>query len=91
MKVIPVPFSTEEENVLIHTKEVLELGRPIISIPIKIEKLLTSLKTCQSDDPGKLDKEATSYDSVLDAFRLGLQIFKLKEERDVAQFHSVTH
>jgi hypothetical protein len=29
---------------------------------------------------GKLDKEATSYNNVLDAFRLSLQLFRLKEE-----------
>jgi len=33
-----------------------------------------------ADDLGKLDKEATSYDNVLDAFRLLLQMFKLKEK-----------
>lgn len=29
---------------------------------------------------GKLDKESTSYDNILDAFRLSLQMFKLKEK-----------
>jgi hypothetical protein len=65
---------------LIHTKELLEFERPVIAMNPKYEKLLTSLRTCQSDDLGKLDKEATSYDNVLDAFRLSLQMFKLKEE-----------
>ena len=31
---------------------------------------------------GKLDKDATSYDNVLDAFRLSLQMFKLKEKEN---------
>lgn len=81
MKVIPVPFSTEGRSMLIHTKELLEFENPIIAIPGRYEKLITSLRTCQSDDSGKVDKEATSYDNVLDAFRLSLQMFKLKEER----------
>ncbi|MGA8917005.1 MAG: hypothetical protein WB474_13545 [Nitrososphaeraceae archaeon] len=35
------------------------------------------MRTAISDDLGKLDKEATSYDN---AFRLSLQMFKLKEK-----------
>ena len=80
MKVVPVPFSTEGKNMLIHTKELLEFETPIVAINSKFEKLTTSLRTAISDDLGKLDKEATSYDNVLDAFRLSLQMFKLKEK-----------
>jgi hypothetical protein len=80
MKVVPVPFSTEGKNMLIHTKELLEFQTPILAINPKFEKLTTSLRTAISDDLGKLDKEATSYDNVLDAFRLSLQMFKLKEK-----------
>ena len=79
MKVVPVPFSTEGKNMLIHTKELLEFETPIVAINPKFEKLTTSLRTAISDDLGKLDKEATSYDNVLDAFRLSLQMFKLKD------------
>jgi hypothetical protein len=46
------------------------------------EKLTIALRTAISDDMGKLDKEATSYDNVLDAFRLSLQMFKLKEKEN---------
>jgi hypothetical protein len=81
MKVVPIPFSTEGRSMLIHTKELLEFETPIVAINQRFEKLITSLRTCQSDDSGKLDKEATSYDNVLDAFRLSLQMFKLKEEQ----------
>jgi hypothetical protein len=82
MKVVPVPFSTEGKNMLIHMKELLESEDPIIAINPKFEKLTTSLRTAISDDLGKLDKEATSYDNVLDAFRLSLQMFKLKEKEN---------
>lgn len=88
MKVVPIPFSTEGKNMLIHTKELLEFERPIVAIGPKFEKLITAIRTCQSDDLGKLDKEATSYDNVLDAFRLSLQMFKLKEERSSASLAS---
>jgi uncharacterized membrane protein YgaE (UPF0421/DUF939 family) len=80
MKVVPVPFSTKGKNMLIHTKELLEFESLILAINPKFEKLTTSLRTAISDDLGKLDKEATSYDNVLDAFRLSLQMFKLKEK-----------
>jgi hypothetical protein len=90
MKVVPVPFSTEGKNMLIHTKELLEFETPILAINPKFEKLTSSLRTAISDDWGKLDKEATSYDNVLDAFRLSLQMFKLKEkERDNILFATV--
>ena len=46
----------------IHTKELLEFETPIEAINPKFEKLTTSLRTAISDDLGKLDKEATSYD-----------------------------
>jgi hypothetical protein len=80
MKVVPVPFSTEGKYMLIHTKEILEFESPIVAMNSKFKKLKTSLLTLISYDPGKLDKEATSYDNVLDAFRLSLQMFKLKEK-----------
>jgi hypothetical protein len=80
MKVVPVPFSSEGKNMLIHTKELLEFETPIVAINPKFEKLTTSLRTAISDDLGKLDKEATSYNNVLNAFRLSLQLFRLKEK-----------
>jgi hypothetical protein len=80
MKVVPVPFSMEGKYMLIHTKELLEFETPIVAMNHKFKKLKTSLRTPISDDSGKLDKEATSYDNVLDAFRLSLQTFKLREK-----------
>ncbi len=80
MKVVPVPFSTEGRSMIIHAKELLEFETPIIAINPRFDKLTTALRTAVSSDDGKLDKEATSYDNVLDAFRLSLQMFKLKEK-----------
>ena len=77
MTVIPVPFSTEGKNMIVHTKELLEYERPFIAINPKFDKLITSLRTAISDDLGKLDKEATSYDNVLDAFRLAIKGIKM--------------
>jgi hypothetical protein len=80
MRVVPVPYSKERKNILIHTKELLEFESPILAINPKFEKLTTSSRTAISDDLGKLDKEATSYDNVLDAFILSLKMIKLKEK-----------
>ena len=66
---------------LIHTKELLEYeARPLIGINSKFDKLITALRTAVSDDMGRLDKEATSYDDVLDSFRLALKHFRIKKK-----------
>jgi len=84
MNVIPVPFSTAAMDMLVHTKELLEYERPLIAINPSFTKLITSLRTAISDDLGKLSKEDTSYDNVLDAFRLALKGIKVvKKEREV--------
>jgi hypothetical protein len=38
-----------------------------------IPKLVSALRTAVAKGEGKLDKEATSHDDLLDAFRLSLQ------------------
>jgi hypothetical protein len=84
MTVVPVPFSTEGKNMIMHTKELLEHERPLIAINPKFEKLVTSLRTAISDDLGKLDKDETSYHNVLDAFRLALKGINLvKKEKQI--------
>lgn len=53
------------------------------NLDIEILSLITSLRTCISDDLGKVNKEQTSYDDLLDAFRLALKGINLvkKEAR----------
>lgn len=81
MTVIPVSFNTEAKNMLIHTKELLEYeARPLVGINQKFDKLITALRTAVSNDRGVLDKERTSYDDVLDSFRLALRHFKIKSK-----------
>lgn len=83
MTVIPVPFSTSAKYMLMHTKELLEYEKPLIAINPKCDNPITSLRTAISSDDGKLDKEQTSYDNVLDAFRLALKGIKIvKKEID---------
>ena len=81
MTVIPVPFNPEAKNMLIHTKESLEYEkRVLVGIHPKFDKLIVALRTAVSGDQGKLDKDSTSYDNVLDAFRLALRHFRIKSK-----------
>jgi hypothetical protein len=84
MNVIPVPFSIAAKDMPVHTKELLEYERHLIAINPTFTKIITSLRTAISDDLGKLSQEDTSYDNVLDAFRLALKGIKVvKKEREI--------
>src|ERR1051325_7805601 len=70
MKIVPVNFNKESKPMLGHCKLVLEDG--YLSIHSKFDKLITSLRTAVDNDDA-LDKEATSYNDIFDAFRLALK------------------
>lgn len=63
MKVVPVPFFNRGQEHAHSYKRTSRIWDPIAINP-KFKKLTTSLRTAISDDLGKLDKEATSYDNV---------------------------
>ena len=44
----------------------------------KFDKLITALRTAVDND-GTLDKEATSYNDIFDAFRLALKFYYFEE------------
>ena len=79
MFVVPVPFSVEGSHMLQHAKWILEEkdedGSSLIAIHPSFDKLLTSLRTAVANEY-KLDKQETSYDDILDAFRLSLIFYK---------------
>ena len=55
------------------------IGYMTIAInPDKFDKLITSLETAV-DNGGVLDKEATSYNDIFDAFRLALKFYQFQE------------
>ena len=58
---------------LAHSKMLLERGN--IAINPKFGKLITALRTAV-DNEGILDKEATSYNDIFDAYRLGLRSYE---------------
>jgi hypothetical protein len=81
-RVIPVNFNKESKPMLGHCKLILEDDGGRIAInPDKFDKLITSLRTAVDND-GTLDKEATSYNDILDAFRLALKFYHFKETID---------
>jgi hypothetical protein len=47
-----------------------------LKIHPRFDKLITALRTAVENGEGKLDKEATSYDDVFDAFRLAMKYYK---------------
>ena len=55
--------------------------RKIAINPDKFDKLITSLRTAVDND-GTLDKEATSYNDIFDAFRLALKFYHFREKDD---------
>jgi hypothetical protein len=72
MTIVPVNFKSEHKTMLGHCKMILEYEPRKIAInPDKFDKLITSLRTVVDND-GVLDKEATSYNDIFDAFRLAL-------------------
>jgi hypothetical protein len=80
MLVVPTPFSTEGAQMLQHAKRLLEEtdeeGDGLVAIhKERFPNLVTSLRTAVANEY-KLDKEQTSFNDILDAFRLSLQFYK---------------
>jgi hypothetical protein len=76
--VVPVNFSQEYKQMLMHTKKILEKGFLVVNL--KFDKLITSLRTAL-DNEGVLDKESTSYDDILDALRLLMKSVEFRKPR----------
>jgi hypothetical protein len=62
-----------------HCKLILEHEPRKIAINQKFDKLIIALRTAVDND-GTLDKEATSYDDLFDAFRLALKFYSFREK-----------
>lgn len=74
MTVIPVHFAREHKEMLVHCKMLLEKG--YLEIHPKFDKLTIALRTAVENGEGVLDKETTSYNDILDAFRLSMKYFR---------------
>ena len=79
MKIVPINFNKDHKAMLGHCKMILERDGGRIAInPDRFDKLITSLRTAVDND-GILDKEATSYNDIFDAFRLALKFYHYEE------------
>jgi hypothetical protein len=76
MIIIPVSFNIEHKEMLGHCKMMLE--KSYIAINPVFDKLITSLRTAIAEE-NSLDKEATSYDDILDAYQLALKNYEFTE------------
>jgi hypothetical protein len=82
MKIVPVNFNSEHKAMLGHCKMILEHEPRKVAInPDRFDKLITALRTAVDND-GTLDKEATSYNDIFDAFRLALKFYHFQERID---------
>jgi hypothetical protein len=81
MKIVPVNFNKEHKAMLGHCKMILEQEPAKIAINPIFNKLITALRTAMDND-GILDKEATSYNDIFDAFRLALKFYRFQERID---------
>jgi hypothetical protein len=83
MIVVPVPFSVKGAKMLQHAKwlmeETEEDGSSLIAIHPSFDKLLTGLRTAVANEY-KLQKEETSFNDLVDAFRLALTFYKRSKE-----------
>jgi hypothetical protein len=75
MRIIPVAFSVHHASMLQHAKALVEDPQGLVAIDKRFDKLLTALRTAVANEY-KLQKEETSYNDILDAFRLSLQYYK---------------
>jgi hypothetical protein len=73
LKVEPVSFGAEHKQLLYHAKFLLE--NKYLQIHPTLDKLIIALRSAWAKD-NVLDKEVTSHNDVLDAFRLALRPFK---------------
>ena len=65
-----------------HCKMILEHDPKKIAInPDKFDKLITALRTAVDND-GTLDKEATSYNDIFDAFRLAFKFYHFEDSSE---------
>jgi hypothetical protein len=58
---------------LAYAKKLMEYCKGVVAISPEHTKLITALRTAVENGEGTLDKEATSHDDLLDAFRMSLQ------------------
>jgi len=71
MIVAPIVFHTESKSIMTyHSRQLLDDTRGRIAINKKMDKLIVALKAAIFDDEGKLNKQESPYNDLLDAFQM---------------------
>jgi len=79
MQVVPILFSTESKSYMSsHTRRIVEDPRGLIAIDPKFTDLIVSLRSAVFDDSGRLDKEMSAHDDILEAFMMMCTFFKFE-------------
>jgi hypothetical protein len=91
MNVIPVNFSMEHKSMLGNVKMLMERDGGYVAINPKFDKLITSLRTAVEKGEGMLDKEATSYDDIFDAFRLAMRMYYFRSKDEDNRTHAYVY
>jgi hypothetical protein len=79
MTVVPVNFAKEHKDMIAHCRNLMSNGLIHIHPKERFDKLITSLRTAV-DNEGTLDKEATSYPDIFDAFRLAMKFYHFEQQ-----------
>jgi hypothetical protein len=79
MRILPTAFSySKGAQMLQHTKALLDDPRNLIAIAPQFDKLLIALRSAQTKEGFDLIKDDSPHNDILDAYRLSLQAYKVK-------------
>src|SRR5215211_5270000 len=71
MVVCPIVFNTESRSFMTsHSKHILDSDKNLIAINPKFTKLITALRGAIFDETGKLDKDESPHNDLLDCFQM---------------------
>ena len=83
MIVCPIMFNTESRSYMTsHSKHILESDKNLIAINPKFSKLITALRGAIFTEEGKLDKDDSPHNDLLDCFQMLTTFFKFKSYGD---------
>jgi len=91
MDVVPVNFSMEHMSIIDNVKMLMERDGGYVAINPIFDKLIISLRTAVEKGEGMLDKEATSYDDVFDAFRLAMRMYFFRQKDDNSRTRALVY
>ena len=79
MRILPTAFShSHGAQMMQHAKVLLDDPRNLVAIHPRFDKLLIALRSAQSKEGFDLIKDDSPHNDILDAYRLSLQAYKVK-------------